>query len=91
MAKRTQFKQGHPKFGGRTKGTPNKANLAAIRSHLETLLNRNEAGGIEGYLAWLAVEYPGHFVRVLCEALPKDIAIRTDEPLVFRWSGEKPA
>ena len=58
--------KGHERYGGRTKGTPNKAN-ASVKEALETAFE--SIGGIQ-FLAEWAKTQPGDFYKLWVKILP---------------------
>src|SRR5262245_43331181 len=74
-------KKGHPKTGGRQKGTPNKLTVALKDAILQAA---NEAGGKEGlvgYLTTQAVSQPSSFLALLGRVLPLTVAGDKNSPL----------
>lgn len=82
--------KGHPKWGGRKKGTPNKT-TSDLRKAI--LLAAEECGfdgegkeGTMGYLKRLALNEPKSFAGLLGKILPTTIANDEDSP--FKFGGE---
>lgn len=76
--------KGHPKQGGRVKGTPNKFN-ADIKSMIVTALQM--VGG-EHYLAEKAQTHPAAFLALVGRVLPLQIADSQGAPISIdiRWA-----
>jgi hypothetical protein len=87
------FKSGHEKLGGRKEGTPNKTPRATRQTLLDVAScvgsDGNGAGGLVGYLTWLAKRHPKIFLRQLgrllvLEATEKSLPHCADEtPTAF--------
>ena len=74
-------KKGHPKTGGRKKGTPNQLTVALKEAILQAA---NEAGGKEGLVGYLtkqAVSQPSSFLALLGKVLPLTIAGDANSPV----------
>jgi hypothetical protein len=69
---KNRFEKGHPKLGGRKKGTPNQATLIE-----EILLALPEDEWVP-YLANLAVNEPHIYAKLLGKALPRPIRHRRE-------------
>jgi len=74
-----QFAQGHPKMGGRKKGTPNKT-TASVREAI--LAAFDEVGGVE-WLVGLARREPAAFTRLLAKMVPQALTVQDERPVVI--------
>ena len=72
------FLNGHPKLGGRRKGTPNKSTVLLKDAIARAAEAVGEDGcgknGLIGYLKWLAVREPQVFASLLAKLLPLQVA-----------------
>ena len=74
--------KGLPKTGGGSrKGIPNKI-TSDLRSMVHEAVER--AGGVESLLAQ-AQANPVAFLTLFGKCLPKELDVRTSEPLLIRW------
>ena len=83
------FEPGHPKLGGRKKGTPNKL----TRDVREMILGALDAeGGLE-YLRTQARENPTAFLSLVGKCLPREashsLSGALEGPIVVRWASDQ--
>jgi hypothetical protein len=83
------FEEGHPKYGGREKGTPNHSTAEMKQAWLEAFKALQD-GGEAGLLEW-ARGNPTHFYKTAFGLIPKEIAATVEVPkgIRFFW-GQKP-
>lgn len=79
------FKPGHPKSGGRTKGIPNKTTVELRDMILGALA---DVGGRE-YLVRQARANPATFMTLLGKVLPRDVAMTVDDQRTPLPEGER--
>ena len=61
--------KGHKRYGGRTKGTPNKV-TASMREAWREAFDR--LGGVDSLVAWGQTE-PTEFYRLVTKLIPQDV------------------
>ena len=61
--------KGHKRYGGRTKGTPNKV-TASMREAWREAFDR--LGGVDSLVAWGQAE-PTEFYRLVTKLIPQDV------------------
>jgi hypothetical protein len=65
--------KGGKKFGGRTKGTPNKTTALLKDAILEAAASAGGREGLIGYLKAQAIDNPGPFMALLGKILPMQL------------------
>jgi hypothetical protein len=77
------FKKGHPKLGGRKKGTPNRVNQDLIDRIVHAAGQAGSDGkgkdGVDGWLQALADKNTGYFVSLFRQAVQKQVAATEPE------------
>jgi len=88
---RNPFYKGHPKYGGRSKGTPNKTHRqlaeAILAAATRSGFDKKGKEGLEGYLRRLANSYPKTYAYLLARVLPvqlKGRLIQEHEHRIYR-------
>jgi hypothetical protein len=66
------FKPGHPKLGGREKGTPNKITLT-VKEQIEKCYQ--EIGGDKAFSDWARANPEPFYVHIYPKIIPKDIHV----------------
>jgi len=91
MPKGRPFRTGRKKTGGRRPGVGNrwtKANIEQMRKHAEAVLDEHP-GGIERWLATMALRHPIAFMGLLRDLTPKPAQkIEAGGKIVLSWKGE---
>jgi hypothetical protein len=83
------FEPGHPKYGGRAPGTPNK-DTAEMKAAWLSAFEALQEDPNNGLLEW-AKANPTHFYRTAFALIPKEIAATVDVPKGIRmWWGKPP-
>lgn len=89
----TGFYKGHPKWGGRKKGTPNVATRMLKEAVLMAAEQYGQDGagkdGLVGYLKKLAHEYPASFTTLLNKVMPLQLTGDRDRPISIELSMDK--
>lgn len=73
--------KGHPKYGGRAKGTPNKT-TADVKEALTAALNSGE--GAQAYFEEVKRSRPDIFCTLVGKLLPKDVNVGVSGEIVAR-------
>lgn len=85
---RNPFYKGHPKYGGRTKGTPNKTHKqlaeAILAAAQRSGFDKKGKEGLEGYLRRLANNYPKTYAYLLARVLPVQLKGRLTQEHTHR-------
>ena len=77
------FQQGHPKKGGRKKGTPNKTTALLKDAILQAAMEAGGKDGLVGYLRVQALTNPGPFMALLGKVLPMQLADNKGDDFPF--------
>lgn len=87
------FYKGHPKWGGRKKGTPNKAPALLKEATLMAaeLVGSDGKGkdGLVGYLKFIAQKHPASFTTLLNKILPMQLVGDKDRPISLEISADQ--
>ncbi len=73
--------KGGTKFGGRSKGTPNKTTALLKDAILEAAALAGKEKGLTGYLTMQAVSNPGPFMALLGKVLPTQLTGDPENPI----------
>jgi hypothetical protein len=71
--------QGHPKWGGRAKGTPNKVTASAKEA---ITLAFDNIGGVDALTEWAKTNQDAFYTKVWPKVLPLQLAGDPENPLV---------
>lgn len=90
-----EFKEGHPKYGGRTKGTKNKITVDVEEAQYKIVHAVNSLD-VQAILQQLASENPKALVTILAKLLPNKVEMTGGEdengakPITIQIRGYKP-
>jgi hypothetical protein len=86
-ANAASFKKGRKKIGGRKAGTPNKTTWVlreVVLAAAEAAGNKLGRNGHLGYMTWVALNYPPHFLRVYADSMPRQLEPEQTAPFEGR-------
>ena len=82
------FYKGHPKWGGRKKGTVNKSTVllkeAVLMAAQGVGMDGKGKDGLVGYLKFIATKHPSSFTSLLNKVLPLQLVGDKDRPIRYR-------